>query len=291
MSLLALGAMVVAAVVVGSVALPVVADQVVGGEHDEGSDLAAATGAAVRQANDVGDSFGRLVPARAGAAREGDGAGRARAGPGSPPISSHASGPDDDAQHEVAAALEALASADAGRSGAVSDAGIVAIEALRDAWSPRYRQAQEERRRLAYRIEHAERAARRYFGTQAELTGRIKDPGERSRAGAGDLAEMRLYARWRDQAHRTRAQTDSIMNDLHDMDIRITKRLLSADLPRSTTTSWSCPLPCGTCTGTWSGFGSGRRRWAPPSAGTDPRRAPSRQTKPLHTKQGENRCW
>ena len=206
MSMLALGAMLAVAVVVGSVGLPVVAEQIAGGERDEGTELSEATGAAMRQANDVGESFGRLVP-----------------------------GQDDDGGHEVAAALEALASADAGETDivanerTVADERIAAIEALRDAWGPRYRQATEERRRLAYRIEHAEGAARRYFETQARLTGRIRDPGERSRAGAGDRAEMRLYARWRDQAHRTRAQTDSIMDDLHDLDIRITKRLLSAD--------------------------------------------------------------
>ena len=214
MSMLGLGAMLVVVVVVGSVGLPVVAEQIAGSGHDEGAELSEATGAAMRQANDVGDSFGRLIPAHAEAGSEGKG---------------------DDGGHEMAAALEALASADAGRSGAVSDEGVVAderiaaIEALRDAWGPRYRQATEERRRLAYRIEHAEVAARRYFETQARLTGRIRDPGERSRAEAGDRAEMRLYARWRDQAHRTRTQTDSIMNDLHDLDIRITKRLLSAD--------------------------------------------------------------
>ena len=222
MSWLALGAMVVAAVVVGSVALPVAADQVVGGERDAGADLLAATGAAMRQASDVGTSFGRLIPARAEAAREGDGAGRVRAGPGSPPVASRARRAADDGGHEVAAALEALAAADAGRS------VVVAIAALQDAWGPRYRQAIEERRRLAYRIEHAQRAARRYFETQTALTGQIKDPEERARAEAGDLAEMRLYARWREQAHSTGARADSIMNDLHDLNIRITKRLLSA---------------------------------------------------------------
>ena len=214
MSMLGLGAMLAVVVVVGSVGLPVVAEQIAGGERDEGAELSEATGAAMRQANEVGDSFGRLVPVSAEAGSEGK---------------------SDDGGHEVATALEALASADAGRSGAVSDEGavaderIAAIESLRDAWSPGYRQAMEERRRLAYRIEHAQRAARRYFETQTELTRRIRDPGERSRAEAGDRAEMRLYARWRDQAHRTRAQTDSIMDDLHDLDIRITKRLLSAD--------------------------------------------------------------
>ena len=206
MNLLAPVATVVAAVVIGSVALPVVAGQIAGNERDEGADLASATGAAMRQANDVGHSFGRLVPARAGAAREGD----------------------DDPRHEVAAALAVLAAADAGRTGMVSSERI-AMEDLRDAWGPGYRQAAEEHRRLAYRIEHAQRAARRYFQAQSELTGRIRNPEERSRAQAGDRSEMRVYARWRDQAQRTMAQADWVMNHLHDLDVRITKQLLSAN--------------------------------------------------------------
>ena len=215
MTLLAQGAMVVAAVVIGLAAAPSVAGQIAGGERDVGADLSAAAGAAMRQADDVGRSLGRLVPARAGAGREGD-------------------GDDDDDRHEVAAALEALAAVDGGRSGGGNkriDAGerIDAIEALRDAWSARYRSAEAEHRRLGYRIEHAERAAGRYFRAQAELTRGVRDPVERSRADAGDRAEMRVYARWRDQAHRTRARAGSIMDRLHDLDVMISKRRLSAN--------------------------------------------------------------
>jgi len=219
MNMFAQGAMVVAAVVIGLAAAPSVAGQIAGGERDVGADLSAATGAAMRQADDVGRSLGRLVPARAGASGEGDG---------------------DDGRHEVAAALEALAAVDGGRSGDANkrndaneriDAGerIDAIEALRDAWSARYRSAEAEHRRLGYRIEHAERAAGRYFRAQAELTRGIRDPMERSRADAGDRAEMRVYARWRDQAHRTRARAGAIMDRLHDLDVMISKRRLSAN--------------------------------------------------------------
>ena len=225
MTLLAQGAMVVAAVVIGLAAAPSVAGQIAGGERDVGADLSAAAGAAMRQADDVGRSLGRLVPARAGASGEGDGG---------------------DDRHEVAAALEALAAVDGGRSGGANkrnDAGerndankhndanerIDAIEALRDAWSGRYRSAEAEHRRLGYRIEHAERAAGRYFRAQAELTRGVRDPVERSRADAGDRAEMRVYARWRDQAHRTRARAGAIMDRLHDLDVMISKRRLSAN--------------------------------------------------------------
>ena len=135
MTMLAPGAMAVAAGVIGSVAAPSVAERIVGGEDDEVANLAAATAVAAGQARDVGHSFGRLIPARAGAAQEGD----------------------DDLRREVAEALAAVA---AGRSGLVANERSVVIEALRDAWGPRYRQAEAERRRLGYRIEPAERAAR-----------------------------------------------------------------------------------------------------------------------------------
>ena len=115
-------------------------------------------------------------------------------------------------------------------------------------------------------------SGRRYFQAQTELTRQIKNPEERSRASAGDRAEMRVYARWRDQAHPTRAQASTIMNRLHDLDVMITSSCSAPASPRSAATSWSCPGPSGTCTGTWSGFGSARRRSAPPSAGIDPNR-------------------
>ena len=39
---------------------------------------------------------------------------------------------------------------------------------------------------------------------------------------------MEVYRQWRAQARQTMNQADRIMDDLHDMDIRITKQLLSA---------------------------------------------------------------
>ena len=47
------------------------------------------------------------------------------------------------------------------------------MENLKDAWRPRYLRAEEQHRRFALRIEHTNRAARRYFDTQEELNRRI----------------------------------------------------------------------------------------------------------------------
>ena len=228
MTLIGVGAIVVAAVVLGSVALPVVADQW-SDNRDEGKDLAAATGATMRQASDVSNSFGSLIPARAEAAAEEDDDDLTQAGPESPDASNDRVGSGHDVQHAVAAALEALASLDTGKNDVSANARIVAIENLREIWSPRYLRAEEEHRRLALRVEHAERAAELYFSAQSELTGYINSPEERSRAERSDLAERAVYRRWRDQAYRTLGRADLLMSELHDLDVLIAKGLLSAN--------------------------------------------------------------
>ncbi len=227
MRLIGMAAVVVLAVVIGSVALPAFAGQW-SQKPDAGRALSEATGATMRQAGDVGNSFGSLIPASAEAATAGDNNTSDQDRPKPPGASDPPVDADDDIQHEVAAALAALASVDTGRRHVVTDERVAAIENLRDTWSPRYRQAEEEHRRLAYRIEHADRAAEQYFSVQTELTGQIKNGDERRRAEASDQAEMEVYRQWRAQAHRTMNQADRIMDDLHDMDIRITKQLLSA---------------------------------------------------------------
>ena len=232
MGLLGMAAVAVVAVVIGSLAIPVFAEQWNGG-HDEGGNLAEATGATLRKADDLGASFESLIPARAEAATDEDrdsvSYGGAQDVPEPPDVSSRSVGSDDDVDHDVAAALEALASVRTDRDTSVTDERIVAVENLRDLWTPRYHQAQEEHRRLDYRIEHAERAARLYFKAQGELTRQIKNPEDRAGAIASDREELAVYHRWRDQANRTRSQADRIMDELHDMDIIITKQLLSAN--------------------------------------------------------------
>ncbi len=64
MGLLTIGAIAASAVVIESVALPVVADRWSEG-RDEANDLTAATSSTVRKANDLGDSFTHVAPARA----------------------------------------------------------------------------------------------------------------------------------------------------------------------------------------------------------------------------------
>ena len=228
MRLMGMAAVAVLAVVIVSVALPVFAGQW-SQNPDEGRALSEATGATMRQASDVGKSFGSLIPASAEAAVQEDSDVSAQDRPEPPDSSDHPAEAGDDIQHEVAAALSALASVDTGRGDVATDERVAAIENLRDTWSPRYRQAEEEHRRLAYRIEHADRAAQQYFSVQTELTGFIKNREERRRAEASDQAEMAVYRQWQAQAYQTMNQADRIMDDLHDLDIRMTKQLLSAN--------------------------------------------------------------
>ena len=231
MSLLGMAAVAIVAIVIGSLEIPVFAEQWSGG-HDEGSNLAEATGATLRKADDLGASFGSLIPTHAEAAtdegRDGDRDDGSQILPEPPDFSGQSVSSDSDVEHDVAAALEALASVDTGRDTSGTDERIAAVENLRNLWTPRYHQAKEEHRRLDYRIEHAERAARLYFKAQGELTRQIKNPEDRARATASDREELEVYHRWRDQARRTRTQADRIMDELHDMDI-ITKQLLSAN--------------------------------------------------------------
>ena len=217
MSVLGIGALVAAALVIGSVVLPVATDR-----HNAAEDLTAATDATARKANDLATRFGQIVPNRAEAAELRD------ASDGSEPgqLSGHGN---DDADHPVATALQELAALDTQSGGIHGNERVIAVENLRDVWAPRYRQAEADHRWLTLRVEHADRAAGRYFETQEELTGRISNPEDRLRAEQGDRAERELYRRWREQAGRTMAQADRIMVDLRDMDIRITKQLLSAN--------------------------------------------------------------
>lgn len=224
MSVLGIGALVVSALVIGSVILPAAMDG-----PDEAEALTAATDATARKAGDMATRFGEIVPDGAAGDGRGKAADPSETGRETYPSSRAAEYGRDATDHAVAAALRELAILDAGAGGVNRDERVIAVENLRDAWEPRYRQAEEEQRRLALRVEHADRAAARYFEVQEGLTGQISDPEARLRAERDDRAEREMYRRWREQAGRTMDQADRIMVDLRDMDIRITKQVLSAN--------------------------------------------------------------
>ena len=105
---------------------------------------------------------------------------------------------------------------------------INAVQQLQRAWAPRYDRAVDEYKRFAYRIDHADAMAIHYFEVQESLTAHITNPTDRRRAQEIDAAEREVYLDWRDQAFATLAQAKTIMLDLDDMNIIITKQRLSA---------------------------------------------------------------
>ena len=105
---------------------------------------------------------------------------------------------------------------------------IQAVEALKRAWSPRYKRASDEYKRFAYRIDRADAMASEYFEVQHKLTAQIANSQDRDRASLIDTKEQEVYLNWREQAFRTLGQAQLIMVELHDMNIIITKQSLSA---------------------------------------------------------------
>ena len=105
---------------------------------------------------------------------------------------------------------------------------IQAVEQLQRAWNPRYEQANDEYKRFARKIDHADAMAMEYFTVQQNLTAQIASPKDRRRAEAIDAAEREVYLDSRDQAFRTLGQAKLIMLDLHDMNLIIAKQSLSA---------------------------------------------------------------
>ena len=105
---------------------------------------------------------------------------------------------------------------------------IQAVEQLQRTWTPRYQRANEEFKRFARKIDHADEMAKEYFQVQERLTAQIASSESQGRARNIDAVEREVYLDWRDQAFRTLGQARLIMLDLHDMNLIITKQSLSA---------------------------------------------------------------
>ena len=105
---------------------------------------------------------------------------------------------------------------------------IQAVEQLQRTWNPRYQRANEEFKRFARKIDHADEMAKEYFQVQERLTAQIASSESQGRARKIDAMEREVYLDWRDQAFRTLGQARLIMLDLHDMNLIITKQSLSA---------------------------------------------------------------
>lgn len=132
-------------------------------------------------------------------------------------------------EHEVQAAMDYLNRLLDETGPPPQTAYINAVNRLHQAWQPRYDKAAADYKVFAYRIHHTEKMAKEYFETQASLTQAIADPEKRRRAAANDFLEREAYLDWREQATTTLAHARLIKQDLDDMNVIITKQVLSAN--------------------------------------------------------------
>lgn len=104
-----------------------------------------------------------------------------------------------------------------------------AVQVFYEEWNTRYRQAADQHRRFRWRLEQADRVASDYFETQAELTRRMPNEERRAYYLVKDREEQDLYRNWQLQAHQILGQSNSIMLELRQLNLEITKQTLSAD--------------------------------------------------------------
>ena len=205
-----------------SVGVPMISSAV--SNDNEAQKLVQAADKTNNQAGDLGDSYTKIVPIT-------DEHGEPTA-----PGENESDEPDErydqytsEAEHEVSEAIVFL-------NKLLSETGpppqteyLSAVNQLQSAWSPRYDKAVQDYKVFAYRIHHSEQMAEEYFEIQARLSSRITNPEIRVRAERNDLIERDAYLEWRTQAHKTLARALLIKQDLDDMNVIITKQVLSAN--------------------------------------------------------------
>ena len=96
-------------------------------------------------------------------------------------------------------------------------------------WSGRYNAALLEHQRFQWRLNQADRMADKYFATQRQLTELMPDAQRRSHYRDKDQEEMEIYRQWQANAWKIMTQADTIMDELRQLNLEITKQTLSAD--------------------------------------------------------------
>ena len=107
---------------------------------------------------------------------------------------------------------------------------VTDISELLARWTPKYDAANAAYLRFHAAINLAEERAEAYFAAHRAFTERYHDPVRKAQRQAHDDAVYAGYVRWRDQAHRTRADARSILNRLDDMDTDLQKLKLSTEM-------------------------------------------------------------
>ena len=116
-----------------------------------------------------------------------------------------------------------VAVSDTGQLMEVDISGITDISNLMAEWTPRYDAARSAFHKFDLAIKAAEERAAVYFQSQRELTARIHDDDRRARAEAMDDVHYQQFEQWQSLAGEVRAQAQSVILRLDDMDIELKK--------------------------------------------------------------------
>ena len=209
---------------VAAVGLPLISN--LSDRDNEAEKLVHAAELSNKQAGDLNDTYTAIIPTHDAQGNPIDETAATTAEPTPDPrYDAYTS----ESEHEVQAALDHL-------NALLSETGpppqteyITAVQQLQQAWQPRYERAASDYKVFAYRIHHTEKMAQEYFEVQHRLTQTINDPEKRSRSAANDQLEQRAYLEWREQATRTLTHARRIKQDLDDMNVIITKQVLSSN--------------------------------------------------------------
>ena len=104
-----------------------------------------------------------------------------------------------------------------------------AVEQFYDEWSARYNLALDSHKRFHWRVDRASAIAAEYFQRQAHLTSLMTNPERQEVFRSRDRQEQELYRQWQLQANGILAQSDTIMKELRQFNLEITKVRLSAN--------------------------------------------------------------
>ena len=104
-----------------------------------------------------------------------------------------------------------------------------AVEQFYDEWSNRYGLAIDAHKRFRWRVDRVGAIAAEYFEHQTELTSLMPNADRRAVFRIRDQEEKELYRQWQLQANDILSQSNSIMDELRQLNLEITKLRLSAN--------------------------------------------------------------
>ena len=109
-----------------------------------------------------------------------------------------------------------------------NDQYVAAVQQLYNEWDQRYQEATNAHKRFAWRISRAKVIANEYFTTQYKLTESMPNRQRRNYYRERDKAERLVFLEWQTQADEILSQSNVIMDELRQMNIELSKQVLSA---------------------------------------------------------------